>query len=61
MLNELVEGRKNWWVFDAELTPDKKHVRFVELCDGHYSYELTKREVYELADDLKQLADQIVE
>ena len=46
-------------IFDAELSPDGKHIEFTEACDCYYSTKLTKNQVLELADDLIKLANQI--
>ena len=59
MLEKLDYGGKR--IFTAELNEDKTHIRLTEMCDLYFWHDLTKAEVYELADDLRKLADQIVD
>lgn len=56
MLNYF-EGR----VVSFDLSDDKRRLDVTELCDMHFSVSLNKAEALQLVDEIKALAEQMVE
>ena len=48
-------------VFEYELSKDKLKLKLVEACDSHFTAELTKSEVIELAQDFLKIAEGMLE
>ncbi len=54
----LLEGKS---IFDLTISEDRKVANLQEQCDNHFDVNLTKQELLQLSEEIKKLAEGMID